>query len=964
MDGDRESRRLERGPEWGALLAHRMMVTEGKSPKQSESANVRVALAELPPGVQEVSVSSHRLENLSQLEMWELMRKCHQFRSLDLSGWARISVHMLRSISLSAGASIHTVNLSRTKITDEMMEVFTSRLFSLRTINLASCNQLSNLGVRALATSCRATLTSVDLSDCPRLNSEAVAYIGGTIGFGSSCDLLQSLSLAQCKGMSDHALRALAQGCKNLRFLSLSGCDQVTTKGVKVLARGCPRLAVLNLYQCMKVQEGSLMAISRHCPSLVSLNVANIGRVTDRSLAELGRGCTSLQALNIASAKEVSEQGLCALAQSCPGLQILNLTGCMEVSLGGLQALICGIGEHLVEEAKTFFGFLPRQDVVHQRIEDSQRGIENRAARAIQECWAAHWKRKANRIRRLAALQHAAAFTLQMSFFHFHKKRAWWAARRLRKENKAAIEIQRVYRAHRVRKNVRTIRMEKQALLAKGSRAVPIQAIFRGFIARRDNRFVETAIGRLLEDREEELQNAAAVCIGALVRASLAHKMCHAWGELQRQRKRDMQIASKRIQCAIRAFLARIWLKKLRMEAEVRTEIRRRAAVTIQAFWRGAQGKHNGRMVKKEIERIKRARHRTAIKIQAVYRGHCGRATWKILHRQWKQESRAARTIQKVFRGSRVMSWPDMRMNKVALHIFMRQELEFQKRVDSAKSRYQNLVDDANRDSCSEDEDDDDIDNKWEEIWDEDAQQSTWYNSALKEFSDTRPFTFEKGLVGLKVQIYWPVEGRAFVGGIVRFHRKKGKHRVEYDNGDREWLNLEEEQDRVMLWVNQAWVLYKNYLDPAVAKGRAHKAMLSRKRRAHQHLFDRESRHHLHDEKNSKVRWYDPKTGEMHYAMEGAELWTMDQDEVGDIIFVHRDTQEVVYDDPRFEEGHAKERSNAKAKCLEDMRFAQYFCSELVEKYQKYLSSELSAKSERLLLDNLSSGESALKLGA
>lgn len=42
----------------------------------------------------------------------------------------------------------------------------------------------------------------------------------------------------------------------------------------------------------------------------------------------------------------------------------------------------------------------------------------------------------------------------------------------------------------RVRKSVRKLREERVALLAKGGRAVPIQAVFRGFLVRRDDRLV------------------------------------------------------------------------------------------------------------------------------------------------------------------------------------------------------------------------------------------------------------------------------------------------------------------------------------------------------------------------------------------------------------------------------------------------------------------------------------------
>ncbi|CAM9289945.1 unnamed protein product, partial [Sphacelaria rigidula] len=680
----------------------------------------------------------------------------------------------------------------------------------------------------------------------------AVSYLGGAIGFGSCCTSLQSLALADCKGMSDSALVVLAKGCPRLRFLNLSGCEKFTTRGIKYIAQGCPEMAVLNLYHCGRVQDRALVSLAKYCTGLVSLNVGLVGRVTDIGVSALSRGCPALQALNLAGAKEastassrVTERGVCCLAKNCPGLHTLNLTGCVEVGLGGLRGLISGIGETYVKEAKTFFGFIPRKSMIHHRIEDSQRAIEQTATRVIQNCWRGHKKRRTEALRVKRARDNAAAHKIQATFYRYRKKMVWWEARWVKKRTRAAIEIQRVHRAYRVRKRVQVLRDERDALLEKGNQVVPIQAIFRAFMTRKRDKLVRPAIEGLLDDREQELRHAAAVRLETMVRAWIAHKRCAAWGEVKRQRRRDTDICSRKIQVAARCYLARMWLSKLRLEKETRREIERRAAVQIQSFWRGCIGKQTGAMVKSQIARIKRARHRTAIKLQAAYRGHRGRGEWRRVHRIWKTESRAARRIQKVFRGSRVMGWRDVRMNKVAQHVFMRQELEFQERLDGGRERYQQLVREANRDSCSEEEDETDPIEQWEEVWEEGATHSYWWNDVLRESSLVKPLAFEESLVGLKIWVTQPTDGAGMSGkgNITRFHRKKGKHRLEFDHCAREWVNLEAEQDIMMVWVNNAWVQLQNFIEPAVAEARARRELLSRRRRANQHLFDREARY-------------------------------------------------------------------------------------------------------------------------
>ena len=62
----------------------------------------------------------------------------------------------------------------------------------------------------------------------------------------------------------------------------------------------------------------------------------------------------------------------------------------------------------------------------------------------------------------------------------------------------------------RVRQRVKILREEKRALLAKGNRTVPIQAIFRGFITRRDDKLLGVRMLRCI-------RKSAGYCVGVSV---------------------------------------------------------------------------------------------------------------------------------------------------------------------------------------------------------------------------------------------------------------------------------------------------------------------------------------------------------------------------------------------------------------------------------------------------------------
>jgi hypothetical protein len=80
-----DERRRQAGPAWGVLLAKRMMTGEARPPKQTEAHAVRAALAELPPVLQSIDLKEQRINELKEAELWEVMRKSHTFKSINVS---------------------------------------------------------------------------------------------------------------------------------------------------------------------------------------------------------------------------------------------------------------------------------------------------------------------------------------------------------------------------------------------------------------------------------------------------------------------------------------------------------------------------------------------------------------------------------------------------------------------------------------------------------------------------------------------------------------------------------------------------------------------------------------------------------------------------------------------------------------------------------------------------------------
>lgn len=76
----------------------------------------RIALAELPPSVRDVQLKPHKIDGLGPSELWDLARKCHHYRSINLRGWEGVSVFSFRSLCLTVGASLETVSTHNARL--------------------------------------------------------------------------------------------------------------------------------------------------------------------------------------------------------------------------------------------------------------------------------------------------------------------------------------------------------------------------------------------------------------------------------------------------------------------------------------------------------------------------------------------------------------------------------------------------------------------------------------------------------------------------------------------------------------------------------------------------------------------------------------------------------------------------------------------------------------------------------
>jgi len=252
--------------------------------------------------------------------------------------------------------------------------------------------------------------------------------------------------------------------------------------------------------------------------------------------------------------------------------------------------------------------------------------------------------------------------------------------------------------------------------------------------------------------------------------------------------------------------------------------------------------RYKSRLTGDALRKFFREKWTLAIRIQSNYRAYKARELYKKLQINYAVSYYAARDIQRIYRGSRILHWKDMRLNLISAFCLDRHYIERRTSMIITKLRYHRYVQDNQKDSASEPDDDIDDAAQWIKNIDHDKNLYYWQNFITNQIVYDEPpdlLAHEKDLVGKRVKIFWIVQVRMILmmmmmmmmimivlysnifydlqntwyeGTIRNYHRRKNRHRVDYDDGDHEWINLQQECERVQVQMDDGlWVMYTMY---------------------------------------------------------------------------------------------------------------------------------------------------------
>ncbi|KAH8043356.1 hypothetical protein JL722_15257 [Aureococcus anophagefferens] len=323
-------------------------------------------------------------------------------------------------------------------------------------------------------------------------------------------------------------------------------------------------------------------------------------------------------------------------------------------------------------------------------------------------------------------------------------------------------------------------RHDRAVLRSKTKQVIKWQAAYRGWIARKhDPNSVLPALRRLRAHHARERRRKGAARIRRWAGA-IARRRTAVLRQVRSRVRNDELVAAFHMQNVLRILLARRAVTRKRVARGRLEELMEHAARRIVSFFRMVFGKSLADRLRAELARLR------------------------------------ATEIERVWRGSRIMHWKHLRMNRVAGAA--RPPRLRAIRSAGVEERYAAWMRALTKDSCSDSDGGfGDLDHAWVERITH--GESTWYNTKSGESADDDPRNDPviNELLGCSVRVYWPMMDEWYEGTLAKYHRRKKRFRVEYHDGDHEWLNLDANMERLQLFdANGDWAEMQYARRPAL----------------------------------------------------------------------------------------------------------------------------------------------------
>lgn len=186
---------------------------------------------------------------------------------------------------------------------------------------------VSDRGLLLISRKCT-SLKSICLASCPNVTD---------IGLSDLVMACQTLSRISCPGCTEIALNiSRKHHRRTLQYLDVSDCPRINDYSIKTFLRAYGSdLQVFFARKCPLITDEGVQSLVKFSPQLRDVSFSECIRVTDASCRELSKLSSSLRYVSLSKCRQVSDEGLKYLLSFKPRLRYLNIRGCPLVSDDG-----------------------------------------------------------------------------------------------------------------------------------------------------------------------------------------------------------------------------------------------------------------------------------------------------------------------------------------------------------------------------------------------------------------------------------------------------------------------------------------------------------------------------------------------------------------------------------------------------------------------------------------------------
>jgi len=236
-------------------------------------------------------------------------------------------------ISSTTTSTLHLLDLRGSqRLTDRgLLQLAHTPLRSLEVVRLDNCHGITGRGLLAFSRS--TMLHTLSLANCRRLTDEAVVNVGH-LGGSLTC-----LNLGGCRCLTDRSLEAVGH-LRELRKLDLSQCDLITDEGL-VNLHDLELLDELSIGWCRLISDDGLEILAEQpnrSKALITLRLARCS-ITDEGLQHLAK-LETLEELDLNGCVRISSAALGETLGKLIHLTSLDVSYCPGILRSSWQGKI------------------------------------------------------------------------------------------------------------------------------------------------------------------------------------------------------------------------------------------------------------------------------------------------------------------------------------------------------------------------------------------------------------------------------------------------------------------------------------------------------------------------------------------------------------------------------------------------------------------------------------------------